>query len=589
MWPFSATNPVVSLEQAGSLQVKQQESPVKTYDYIIVGGGTAGCCLAARLSEDSSVSVLLLERGGVHDPWFSRIPLISSDVTSKATPIVRSPSAPIKAAESQVVDVVHAETLGGGSAVNAMLVTRGTVGDFNHWAELGHPSWDYNSLKPYFIKPEKSLSQTSDDRGYSVCPGPLVNQTFPDLPFNIQRKVRDAAITLGFADVKDLNSPTVPVDACATLDVAVDESLRRVSSYHAFLPAQVVQDHRERLKISTDAVATRIDFDKNVAVGVVFEPTNETRAQTFYARAKKEIIVCCGALGSPHLLLLSGIGRKEDLEEHGIESVVDLLGVGAHLQDHVGLPLMYEVPLEDTLHHIENSTWKGIIEFGKYLLSRKGIVGNTVSPMSIFAHSTHFDDHTAAVISPIPSAAIGGDRPDLEIMPVPHWCSDLPYENQKGFFSFLLCIVQPRSVGSVRLASRDSHARPSVDLGFLSNPEDFVTFRRGVTLCLRLAEEVHQGYHMKDFQVPLSEKGSDMDQFIRATIRTCYHYASSLAGWHVYGVRGLRVYDASVFPCITSGHTMAPVIVVAERCANLIKKIAVDNISVVREHIRRLL
>jgi hypothetical protein len=171
---------------------------------------------------------------------------------------------------------------------------------------------------------------------------------------------------------------------------------------------------------------------------------------------------------------------------------------------------MYEVPLEDTLHHIENSTWKGIIEFGKYLLSRKGIVGNTVSPMSIFAHSTHFDDHTAAVISPIPSAAIGGDRPDLEIMPVPHWCSDLPYENKKGFFSFLLCIVQPRSVGSVRLASRDSHARPSVDLGFLSNPEDFVTFRRGVTLCLRLAEEVRrQGYHMKDFQVPPSEKGSD--------------------------------------------------------------------------------
>ncbi|KAF8189769.1 hypothetical protein K438DRAFT_1832072 [Mycena galopus ATCC 62051] len=505
MWPFSGTKyPVISLEQAGTpLQVKQlEESKVKTYDYIIVGGGTAGCCLAGRLSEDPSISVLLLERGSVHDAWFSRIPLISSDVTSKATPIVRSSSAPIKAAESQVVDVVHAQTLGGGSSVNAMLVTRGAVGDFNHWAELGHPSWDYASLKPYFIKSEKSLSQTSGDRGYS---GPLVNQTFPDLPFKVQRKVRDAAISLGFADVKDLNSSTVPVDVCATLDAAIDESMRRVSSYHTFLPAHVAQDRRERLKVCTNAVATRVDFDGNVAVGVVFEPTDETRDQTFYARAKKEVVICCGALGSPQLLLLS---------------VVDLPGVGAHLQDHVGLPLMYEVPLEDTLHHIESSTLKGILEFGKYVFARKGILAST-------------------------------------------------------------------SVGSVRLVSRDPHARPTVDLGFLSNPEDFVPFRRGVTLSIRLAQEVRrQGYEMKDFQVPASEQDVDVDKFVRATIRTSYHYASSCRmgrredggvvndNLEVYGIRGLRVCDASVFPCITSRHTMTPVIVVAEKCADLMKQCA---------------
>lgn len=137
------------------------------FTYAKHSGGTAGCCLAARLSEDPSVSVLVLERGGVHDTWSSRIPLISSNITDKATPVVRSSSAPIKAAEGQIVDIVHPQTLGGGSSVNGMLVSRGAVGDFNHWAELGHPSWDYASLKPYFIKSEKSLSQHSDDRGYS--------------------------------------------------------------------------------------------------------------------------------------------------------------------------------------------------------------------------------------------------------------------------------------------------------------------------------------------------------------------------------------------------------------------------------------
>ncbi|KAJ6558002.1 alcohol oxidase [Mycena capillaripes] len=584
MWPFSPKYPVLSVDQAGTpLEAIKNKTPKLRHTITLSSavhftslfpipftyaeklGGTAGCCLASRLSEEPSISVLVLERGGVHDAWFSRIPLISSDVTSKATPIVRSPSAPIKAAESQIVDIVHAQTLGGGSGINAMLVTRGAVGDFNHWAELGHPSWDYASLKPYFIKSEKSLSQIR--MIVEAMVRPWVNQTFPDLPFKVQRKVKDAAIALGFADVSDFNSPEIPVDVCATLDAAIDGEMRRMSSYHAFLPAEVAQERHERLKVCTNAVATRIDFDAGVAVGVAFEPSDESISRTFYARAKKEIVVCCGALGSPQLLLLSGIGPKEDLKEHGIETVVDLPGVGQHLQDHVGLPLMYEVPLEDTLHHSENSTWKGVLEFGKYIFARKGIMASTVTPISIFAHSTHFDEKTAMVISPIPSAAAGSNRPDIEIMPIAHWCSDPPpYKIRIGVFSFLLCIVQPKSLGSVRLASRNPHAR--------------------VKLALRLAEEVScQGYPMKALQVPSSEKQTDVDKFIRATIRTSYHYSSSCRmapredggvvndDLEVYGIRGLRVCDTSIFPWITSGHTMAPVIAAAEKCADLMKRV----------------
>lgn len=246
---------------------------------------------------------------------------------------------------------------------------------------------------------------------------------------------------------------------------------------------------------------------------------------------------------------------------------------------------MYQVPLQDTSHHLENSLLKGIVELAKYLFARKGLMARSITPMALFAHSTHLDSESATVMTPIPSAAVGSNRPDLEVMTIAHWCSDPPpYKIKIGVFSFLLALVQPASLGSVSLASRDPRARPAVELGFLNNAADVVTFRKGVKLCLRLAEKMEaQGYPMKGFQVPLSEQDDDLDKFIRGNLRTAYHYSSSCRmarreeggvvddELKVYGVRNLRVCDASVFPSITSGHIMAPVIAVAERCADLMK------------------
>ncbi|KAJ7350795.1 alcohol oxidase [Mycena albidolilacea] len=579
----SPAYPVLSIKQAGSPfeESAKQAIETKTYDYVIVGGGTAGCCLASRLSEDPSVSVLVLERGPVHDAWFSRIPMVSSNLYDKATPVVRSPSMPVAGAQGKIVDVIHTEALGGASCVNQMLVTRGPPGDFDHWAALGHPSWDYKTMQPYFLKSEKSLSQThSTWRGHS---GPLVNKT-STLLFDIHRNVRTAASALGFTDTSDFNAPDVPVDVCAILDEAIDDSLRRVSSYNTFLPAELAYDRHQRLKICTKAVATRIEFEDGVAVGVVFESSDKSIPGTFYARARKEIVVCSGAIGSPQLLLLSGIGPKEHLEEHGIAPLVDLPGVGAHLQDHIGIPLMYEIPLWDSVHHAAGSAWKGVWEFGKYMLGFKSIMGSTISPMSIFAHSTHLDDKTARVLDPVPSL---GDRPDLEIMTIAYGTSDAPVPPGMGIFSFLLCNMQPKSLGSVRLASSDPHARPDVDLAFLSNAEDYAPLRRGIQLTRRLAAQVAaQGYPIKDFQLPASDADADLDAFVRAQFRTCYHYSASCRmarreeggvvddELRVYGVSGLRVCDASVFPCIPSAHTMVPVIMFAERCADLVKAAA---------------
>ncbi|KAJ7188972.1 alcohol oxidase [Mycena filopes] len=583
----SSKYPVFSVDQVGSPFEPSAKPSIeqKIYDYVIVGGLWNGGVLSrVARSADPMVSVLLLERGPLHDAWYSRIPLISSDVTSSATPIVRSPSLPIKAAQGQAIDIVHAEALGGGSSVNAMLVTHGAVGDFEHWAELGHPSWNYESLKPYFAKSEKSLSHPeSDSRGHS---GPLVNQT-ANLPYNIHHHVKKAATALGFADIDSANSPPIPVDVCVTMDQAVDENLRRVSSFHAFLPLKLAQQRLQRLKICPNAVATRVEFDGNVATGAIFESRGKLIPGTFLARARREVVVCCGAIGSPQLLLLSGIGPKAHLADHGIATIIDLPGVGAHLQDHIGLPLMYKVPLSDTLHHSENSIWKGVLELAKYMLGIEGIMSSTVSPVSLFAHSTHLDERTAAVVAPPPVSA-GSNRPDIEIMAIAHWCSEPPLEKIRiGVFSFLLCVLQPKSVGSVRLASADPHARPAVDLGFLADADDYVPFRKGVKLARRLAEQVaSDGYPMMEaLQVPVSEDDKDLDEFIRTHLRTCYHYASTCRmakregedgvvddELRVYGVQGLRVCDASVFPWITSSHTMAPVIAVAERCADLIMK-----------------
>ncbi|KAJ7434523.1 alcohol oxidase [Mycena galericulata] len=568
MWPFSASGyPIVSLEEAGT---PLEEKNANSYDYIVVGGeltcvppifpfphsethylgGTAGCCLAARLSEDPSVSVLLLERGRVHDAWLSRIPLMSqSDATGISTPLIKSPSVPLKEVGGKVLNVGHAEALGGGSAVNAMLVTRGAVGDFDHWAQLGHPSWDYASLRPYFIKSEKSLSQTSGDRGYSV---------------------KNAASSLGFADVVDFNASNVPVDALATLDTAIDSKMRRMSAYHTFLPATVAQERREHLKICTETIASKIVIEASVAVGVMFESADNSKPRKFHARARREVVVCCGAIGSPHLLLLSGIGPKEQLEKKGIEMIKDLVGVGARLEDHLDVALII---------------WAGALALGNYFLGRKSLMGTSIAPIAIFAHSSHLHDTTAAVLDPISGFAPGSNRPDLEIMPIAHWCSEPPpYKIRKGVFSFLLCLVQPKSFGSVRLASSEPRARPEVDLGYLTNPDDLIPLRKGIKLALRLGGKVRaQGYPMKDFQVPSSEADNDLDNFIRTHLGTAYHYTSTCRmareedggvvddDLKVYGVHGLRVCDASVFPCVTSAHTMTPVIAVAERCADLIK------------------
>ncbi|KAJ7062033.1 alcohol oxidase [Mycena amicta] len=503
--------------------------------------------------------------------------LLSSDLSSPATPVVKTNSQPISNARGQTLPVIQGESLGGGSSINAMLYTRGAAGDFDRWAQLAYPSWDYKSMEPYFVKSESTLTHRSVWHGTS---GPVINQ-LSYLPFKSQAQVQRAATSMGFENVTDFNSPNTPVDSCALFDTTIDRKSCRVSSFTAYLPSSLAHARRSRLTICPRALVSRIEIDDGVAVGVVFESSDGSVAGQFYARCRKEIVVACGAIASPQLLLLSGIGPREHVEAHGIDCVVDLAGVGSGLQDHAGLPIMYEVPIADTMHHMVASILQGILEFAKYMLGFKSVIGTTPSPMAIFAHSTHIHSQTSRVV--IPPGPHVVNRPDIEIITIASSTFIHPPPSTIGIISFLLALLHPKSSGSVRLKSADPHARPEIELGFLKHAEDVEVLRKAAKLTMRLAAEVAEnGYPMKKYEVPASDSSDDLDDFIRTKLATFYHYTSTCKmgkrenggvvddELKVYGVKGLRVCDASVFPCITTAHTMAPVMAVAERCADII-------------------
>ncbi|KAI0351193.1 alcohol oxidase [Trametes cingulata] len=567
-----------------------------TYDYIIVGGGTAGSVLASRLSEDPSVSVLVIEQGPVADTWASRVPVISGNPYRNGTLASTWWSLPMPQVNGRAIQVMRGEALGGTSRINSLLYTRGPPGDYNRWRELGCEGWGYEDLEPYFVKSENTLSHPSSKfRGKK---GPWQNRQFVDFPYGVLKHVRTAITKANIKHVPDLNDPSVPAATTGPLDVIQDKKYERASTYRAFLPPKLTQQRKSRLKICTNSIALRLEFSKDDddeirAKGVHFEATNLRKAgQTFYAQARREIVLSAGALGSPQILMLSGIGPKEHLEAKGVPVVLDMPAVGSHLQDHIGVPLTYEVPMSDSLHHLEHSTIAAFKAALRYLVTGRGLFSSPFQSMTTMV-PTHLlnEDHSRVVISNPGEvdASVPRNRPDIELMPLGLNSTDADIPG-KGLFTLLPTLILPKSEGSVRLATSNPRARPDVDLGFFEDPMDYVPLRKGMRLALSFAETIRQeGYPLKDLIVPESKSDEELDRFIRKNLRDCFHYTSTCrmgAAPHgdrpsvvdtelrVHGVRGLRVCDTSVFPEIVASHTMAPAVVVAEKCADLMKAAA---------------
>lgn len=573
MWPFS-NYPEVSIDSLSA-----------SYDFIVVGGGTAGCVLANRLSADSSKTVLLVERGPRADTWAARVPLFSSDFASDGSRTLKRDSE-VQPEAGRSFMLVSGGALGGSTRVNQMLYTRGLPAEYDMWEEAGRKGWGWEDVKPYFLKSERALAGRVE--GVHNDTGEWKTRRMGDeYYFAGFKKAMVAAQDIGLPYIDDINSPTHPPFGCAGLHFTIDEHARRHSTYHAFLPTSLVRQ-RVNLHVCTNALVERIDIERQedghcVARGVVLLPVKGgSLEKRMYVQAVREIVLSAGPFGSPHVLMLSGIGPSEHLKEHDIPIVKDLPAVGSNLQDHFGVSVGFSIPLQDSLLSLEKRPWRFFVELFRYLIWGTGLLLGPVLQLAIFTHSGLLDKTGRPTKL---EKAFSESVPDIEIMPLAYSSFDNPSPVPNGSFSFLNVLLHPRSKGTVRLVSRDPRVPLAIDPRYLSDKADFAPLRASLRLSMRMRDTMRErGYEMDDWVVPAGERDEDLDPHIRTYSRTTFHYTStcrmapegdSKGGGvvddelRVHGVAGLRIADTSVLPWILGTHLQAPAVMIAEKCADM--------------------
>ncbi|KAL5480189.1 hypothetical protein ACEPAI_1459 [Sanghuangporus weigelae] len=577
MWPFSSSYPVAS---CGSL--------ADEYDYIIIGGGTSGCVLANRLSSDRNVSVLLVERGPVADTWISRVPLFSSDFASNGSRTYKRESTSQTALSGRKLELFSGKVLGGSSRINAMLYTRGAAAEYMAWDAAGRRGWDYDDVLPLFKRSERCLdARSGGERGTA---GEWTTRTHDEIHFSLTSNVLRAAESLGLPVIDDINSSSSPALGISKAQFTINEYGRRHSTLAAFLPAKLALTRKLNLTICTETIATKLDIkptssDLLQVYGAFLQPINGRT--TKYVSAKREVILCCGPLGNPQILLLSGIGPKDHLESFGIPVLKHLPGVGSYLQDHLAVPTVYYVPVKDSLVVLEARPLVFIKNFIRYVFRGTGLLLAPVVESMIFAKDDLLDEESNFLASASQlNARDVANIPNIEIMPIAWDASGAPFDKSKGAFSLMNVLLRPYSKGTVRLTTSDPRDPISCDPNVLSDSRDWSVLRASLRLSMRLAGQLRKdGYPMSDSRVPASDSDADLDQFIIEWARTTYHYSSTCRmapeddeypgvvsdELCVHGVQKLRIADSSVFPQIIATHLQAPSVMVAERCSELLK------------------
>ncbi|ETS77919.1 hypothetical protein PFICI_09981 [Pestalotiopsis fici W106-1] len=586
MWPFGTAYPEVGAHQI----------PYDEYDYIVVGGGTAGCAVASRLSEDPNVSVLLLEKGGVGDGWLSRVPLISGSL-AKFLQVTHRWSESISNCNGRRTDLWTGEALGGSSRINQMLYTRGVPGVYNQWSQMGHPDWSWERVEPFFKRIENCVSHPKAQHlGHD---GPIhIIQHLPQ--FELHNHIDKSAAAVGLPIETDANNPAGPAAGYYYLDYTVDGNGFRHSAYKAYLPKEVAIARKNRLTICTRVIATRLDLDsENSTVNGVYIKSTLSRTDTErLVKARREVIITSGATCSPQLLMLSGIGPADHLRDLGISVKKDLPGVGANLSDHHGIPIMLKVPAADSFHRMESDYLWAIWQVVRFAWNKSGWLKAGTTSSTIFLKTGNLDP-TEATLRPSPDgqefdAAAPENTPDLEVMIIPAGTVVGKYPGVP-LVTLYTCLVQPETIGRIELTSLDATASPKIHYNMLESAVDIEAARRGVRFSLNLAEQFMQSSGYKHsvelFLAPNAETNrnwrelgdEEIDEYVRSSIQSVVHLGCTCRmareedggvvddELKVYGFKNLRVADASIFPRIPAAHTMAPTYMVAERCSQFIK------------------
>lgn len=529
----------------------------KEFDYVVIGGGAAGCVVASRLSEDPTVRVCLLEAGGPDNSALIQAPLGFAATAALGIHNWNYNTVPQAELNGRRGFQPRGKVMGGSSSVNAMVYTRGNRQDYDNWVALGNPGWSYAEVLPLFKRAENSECFGATD--YHGTGGPL-NVCYLRSPSAINQAFLDACVEQGLPRTDDYNGASQ--FGCAPAQVTQKDG-ERCSAAKAYITPHLA---RPNLTVITQAHTQRILLDGKRAIGAEYLQGT----QTAQVHARREVILSGGAYGSPQLLMLSGIGPAHHLQQHGIPVVHDLPGVGQNLHDHVTAVLIYRTQRKESTFGL---SWSGLTKIvrsiSEWRSKRSGIITSNVAESQAFL----FADKNEST-------------PDIQLALCTGIVDDHTRKNHLGHgYTLHVTLMRPKSRGSVSLQSANAKDAPLIDPKFLSDPRDMETLVKGTQIGYDIMQsQALEPYRGKMLYSVERNNPVQIKEFLRNHADTEYHPCSTCkmgpasdpmtvvdSTLRVYGMQNLRVVDASIMPQLITGNTNAPTIMIAEKAVDMIR------------------